>query len=98
MSNLYKLSHKNAFIFSFTGGEDFEHGPYIVTFPINKTSMVYNISIEPDHILEINEMFQIMINSTLLPLEVFSEVSNDFTIVIVDDDRKLKGETNYVKI
>jgi len=60
--------------------------------------MVYNISIEPDHILEINEMFQIMINSTLLPLEVFSEVSNDFTIVIVDDDRKLKGETNYVKI
>jgi len=79
----------------FAGGVDFEPGPYLVTFPMSTTSAVYNISIDADRILEVDEIFEIVIDSTSLPFDVFSGTSDELVLVIVDDDRKLLGENDF---
>jgi len=59
---------------------------------MSTTSVVHNISIDADQILEVDEMFEITIDSTSLPFDVFSGASDEVSLVIVDDDRKLQGE------
>ena len=53
-------------------------------------STVYNISIVADKLLEVDETFEIAIDSTSLPFDVFSGTSDEVALVIVDDDRKLQ--------
>ena len=76
-------------MFYIAGGVDFVPGPYVVTFPTNTTSIVCNISIVPDQTLEVDETFEIVIDSASLPIDVFSGTSDEVALVIVDDDRKL---------
>jgi len=76
----------------FAGGVDFTSGPYVVTFPMSRIFMVYNISIDADRILEVDETFKIAIDSASLPFDVFSRAPDEVSLVIVDDDRKLRGK------
>jgi len=62
---------------------------------MSTTSVVYNISIDADQILEVDEMFEIVINLTSLPFDVFSGVPDEVLLVIVDDDRKLQGKSIF---
>ena len=59
-----------------------------MVFPINSTQMSYNIPVTFDNILEIDEVFNISIDSALLPLDVFTGNISQAVVVIVDDDRK----------
>ena len=62
---------------------------------MSTTSVLYNISIDADRSLEVDEMFEIVIDSTSLPFDVFSGASNEVSLVIVDDDRKLQGKSTF---
>ena len=67
---------------------DYERGPYPVVFPVNSLQMSYTILVTDDDILEIDEAFNISINSTSLPLDVFIGNISQAVVVIVDEDRK----------
>ena len=71
-----------------TGDIDYEQGPYMITFPANTTETLYDISITVDNILEVDEMFDITIDSCLLPFDVFTGSIYQALVIILDDDRK----------
>ena len=69
---------------------DYDSGPYTVTFPAGKTTVIFNIPINDDNILEGNENFILTINTSSLSDGVTRGDLDQATVTIVDnDDRKL---------
>ena len=74
-------------IFVTGGGLDYDSGPYNVMFLAGEASATLDISIIDDTILENNENFTVMIDSTSLPINVvIANNSGHATVTIVDDD------------
>jgi len=68
---------------------DYDSGPYTVTFLAGQTSVLFNISIIDDSILEGNEIFDLTIDASLLPSRVIVVSPHKATVTIVDNDGKL---------
>ena len=70
---------------------DYDSGPYTVTFPAGQTTVIFNILINDDNILEGNENFILTINASSLSNGVTRDGPYQATVTIVDnDDRKLQ--------
>jgi len=76
-------------IYLLIGSEDYDVGPYNVTFPAGDTKVSFNVTIIDDEILESNEIFQLSINSEKLPVNVIVNNLSNITVTILDDDCKL---------
>ena len=68
---------------------DYTSGPYTVTFPAGQTTATFNVPITGDNISEENENFMLTINQTL-PDGVTRSTPGEATVIIVDEERKLK--------
>lgn len=67
------------------GGIDYNSGPYSVTFPAGMTSVLFDIQINDDNIIEGNESFTLnIINSSGITASNPSQA----TVIIRDDDCK----------
>ena len=67
-------------------GEDYDIGPYNITFPAGMTIVSLSIPIIDDNILEGNENFTLMIDPTIV-----GDNYNETTVVILDDDCKIRS-------
>ena len=65
-------------------GDDYDSGPYIVIIPAGLTSASFDVLITNDGILEDNESFILIINSSSVPIGD----SDQAMITIMDDDGK----------
>ena len=65
---------------------DYNSGPYNVVFPIGQTRASLHLTIHNDSILEKNETFILIINSSSLPSNVLIGDPGNTTVTIVDDD------------
>ena len=72
-------------------GIDYDSGPYHVMVPANALSVVLNIPISSDDILEGNEKFNLTINTTSMPSRVVIGNPDQATVTIVDDDGKYRS-------
>ena len=68
------------------GIDDYNPGPFSVTFPAGTTEISFNISIKDDKILEDNEDFLLKIKPSVPPVGTIGEA----TVTIVDDDGKFE--------
>ena len=66
-------------------GIDYASGPYPVTIPAREMSVIFDVPITNDNVLEETETFNLMIN-TSLPSRVIATNPNQATVTIVDDD------------
>ena len=70
--------------------DDYYSGPFTVIIPAGNYSVVFDISIIDDNMLEMNETFELSIESTSLPSKVFPSRSSwnpsMTTVYIIDDD------------
>ena len=66
---------------------DFVPGKFNVTIPAGETSVLLNISIINDNVIEENESFNLTINSSHAICEILSDCI--LTLTIVDNDGKL---------
>ena len=57
-------------------------------FVAEMTSASFNISIRNDNLLELDETFELVINTSSLPIDVTVGMPTRATITIVDDDSK----------
>ena len=72
------------------GGVDYSPaGPYSVTIPAGMTNVSFSISINPDNILEGDEVFLLTIDQISIPTVIVSDDSA--LVVIIDDDSKFIG-------
>ena len=69
--------------------QDYDFGPYMITFPVNTTIVYLIIPIINDNIVEDDENFTLIINSSSLPLDIFLGDGNVATVTIANDDCKL---------
>ena len=69
------------------GGVDYDSGPYNVTFPVGKTSVLFKVPLNDDNILEESETFTLMIDNPL-PNRVTVSNKTPATITIVNTDSK----------
>ena len=69
-------------------GEDYDSGPYSVTFVTEETSASFDVPITDDDILENDENFKLSINSTSLPKDVTVGDPSDISVTILDNDGK----------
>ena len=73
---------------------DYDSGPYTVVIPTGNDTGILDVSITDDDVLEMNEIFQLSIESTSLPSKVFpSRTSRNpsmTTVYIIDDDSQGK--------
>ena len=73
----------------FTGsGENYTSQQYSVTIPAGITRTSFNVPIINDNLLEFNEKFD-LINQSSLPYNVNVGSTYQTTVTIVDDDGKL---------
>ena len=73
-----------------TGGRvDYESGPYTVIIPAEESSIQFDISIVDDDVLEGNERFNLIINSSSLPNHVTVTTPYQARVIIVDNDGEL---------
>ena len=75
-----------------TGGDDYNPGPYSVTFPSGVTIASFDISITDDNIFEGSEDVKIEIVNASLSNGILVSDPDQATITIVDDD----GKTDFV--
>ena len=68
------------------GGDDFDSGPYTVTFSTRQISALLNVPINDDNVLENNEEFTMTIDSSSLPNGVSPGSNGAATVTIMDDD------------
>ena len=69
------------------GGVDYGSVPYNVTFPAGATTVEFDATINDDKILEKDENFMLIINSSSLPDRVVvANTNNKATVTIMDDD------------
>lgn len=78
-----KQANYNATI---TGDVDYHSGPYTITFPVNWTQFLLNVTTVNDSTLENNETFTLTINSSSLPINVKPGRFMQATVTIEDDD------------
>ena len=69
------------------GDDDYNSGPYVVTFPAGATNASFNVTIFDNNHLENNEIIYFTINSSSLPDNIVSDPS-EVTMTILDDDCK----------
>ena len=67
-----------------TGGDDYDSGPYDITFTAGTTSSSFTITIEDDNTFEDNESFVVTITS--LPSIITVGSPRQATVTIIDDD------------
>ena len=67
-----------------TGGVDYSSGPYNVTFPAGVTSVLLNITINNDTVLEYNETFNLIITEESLPKYVILGEINITEVTIMN--------------
>ena len=68
---------------------DYIPGPYTnITIPSETLSITFNVPIMLDVIFEENEVFYLMINSSLLCDNVTTGSFSTASVIILDDDRK----------
>ena len=72
----------------FTGGDDYNVGPYSVIIPAGETSGSFEISIIDDQMLENNESFDLNIDINTLPDDVTLGSPDSATMIIINDDSK----------
>ena len=69
---------------------DYDSGPYTVIISAETNTAAFNVSINDDDMLEMNETFELSIETTSLPEKVFSGATSRFpsrtTVYILDDD------------
>ena len=73
---------------SITTDEDYITGPYNVKVPARMKDIDFNITLNNDKILEINEAFTLTIDPSSLPNNVSIDDQDTTTVTIVDDDGK----------
>ena len=78
------LSHVNSYLVICTGGEDYDSGPYTVTFPAGTTTVPFDVSITDDSVVEGNEDFTVTIDESSLPTGVTRGSPGSATVNIVD--------------
>ena len=61
-------------------------GQYHVTLPAGLTRVPFIIPIINDNIVEVNEKFDVIIDPSSLPLNVYVGNNYQTTVMIVDDD------------
>lgn len=77
----------------YVGSMDYNSGPYNITFHAGETTAALDISITDDNLLENDETFAVIIDPTLLPVDVTVFIADNYgyaTVTIVDDDSKLR--------
>ena len=79
----------------FSGGIDYEVGPYYVTIPKGTMSADYCINITNDEVLEHDEVFIIHINKTALHPDVVLVEPDEATVTIMDDECKQYKNGTY---
>ena len=67
-------------------GVDYDSGPNTVTFPAGVTRVSFDAAIINDIILENDEEFNLIINSSSLPTGVSDSHPSLVAVTIVDDD------------
>ena len=72
----------------FLGDNDYQFGPYPVKFGAEMTNASFNVSIKNNNVLEFDENFELLINTSSLPSDVTVGIPARATVTIVDDDSK----------
>ena len=67
-------------------GDDYDSGPYNVTFIAGTTSVSFDVPIIDDDIVESRETFNLAVTSSSLPNNVYRGVPNVTTVTILDDE------------
>ena len=73
--------------------QDYNVGPYPITFPARTTIYYLDIPIINDNIVEGDESFILTIDSSSLPIDIFIGDDNETTVTIANDDCKLCNVT-----
>ena len=74
------------YIFHLTGGDDYDTGPYTVSFSAGQQYATLMVSTMDDNITELSEYFKVVINSTDQPGLVDIGSPNMAFITIKDND------------
>ena len=69
------------------GGVDYNSGPYNVTFPAGVTNVSFNVLINNDNILEVNEEFNLIIRHSSSS-SITTGSPHNTTVIILNDDSK----------
>ena len=69
-------------------GVDYNSGPYTVTVPVGKTSVIFSVPINDDNVLEGDENFNLTIDSAAPTNYVIIGNPHEASVIIVDDDGK----------
>ena len=80
-----ELSHNVNSSYITGGGVDYDSGPFAVTFPVGVTSVSFDIPINNDNILEVDEDFTLTIVRSTLPNGVTRGSIGQATVAIMDD-------------
>ena len=80
--------------FYLVGNDDYDSGPYTVTFPSGVTNASFNVTIIDNDQYESTETFYLIINSFSLPYNMYISNPSQAIVIISDDD----SEYNYVCI
>ena len=64
--------------------------------PAGVTSVIFNVTIIEDSILEHNESFSLSVDPLTLPNRVTTGSSNHTRVTIIDDDSKLTLSSNHL--
>ena len=66
---------------------DYDPGPYNVIIPAEVTSLLFNISVVTDNIVELEEEFELTIDEASLPIMISADEST--SVIILDNDSTL---------
>ena len=66
--------------------QDYMYGPYAVAFPAGVTRTLFNVSIIDDDVYEVNETFELTVDSLFLPHNVSTVDPNQTRVTIRNDD------------
>ena len=69
-------------------GIDYNSGPYNVAIPAGNLSSSFNVSINDDNVLELNEEFYLAIDQSSLPNGINIDIPNSTIVKISDNDCK----------
>ena len=83
------ISSQNVSSNNLIGGVDYDSGPYTITFPTGETSVLFDVPINNDNTLELDETFDLSIDSSSLPAQVTVGGTGTSTVTITNDDSKL---------
>ena len=82
------MYNNNKIQWYFTGGIDYQPGPYEVLFDAGATNASFSIIIVNDNVSERNESFTLSIDHSSLPTYVSVADRGQPKVIILDDDCK----------